>query len=202
MTSELNEDIVKEITDDELCEIFSKRYEKIEHVIQQKNDLGLKVQLIYSKSLKSFKIVLLDNQNREKSYFSFDTNNNNHIGSGDPVFLSISVDEDLRDKKFSWLLVGTLIGMIMKREYINLFRTSARCGSIGLNSDTIIGIDADASHGFWDHIGLKPGRFTWDLPMSERRMLPTSQSPFEKSITLDELSRKILDKSFIGGRNK
>jgi hypothetical protein len=33
-------------------------------------------------------------------------------------------------------------------------------------------------------------------------MLPTSQSPFEKSITLDELSRKILDKSFIGGRNK
>jgi hypothetical protein len=195
MSKKLDEDIVKEITDDEIREIFSKRSEKIEDVIQQKNDLGLKIQLNCSKSLKSFKIVLLDNQNREKSYFSLDSNNN-HIGSGYPVFLSISVDEDLRDKKFSWLLVGTLIGMIMKREYIDLFRTSARCGSIGLNSDTIIGIDADASSGFWHHIGLKPGRYTWDLPMSERRMLPTSESPFEKSITFHELSRKILDRTF------
>ena len=200
MSRELDEDIVREITDDELREIFSNRTDdKIEYAIQQKNELGLKLQLICSKSLKSFKIVLLDNENNEKGYFSFDSENS-HIGSGEPVFLSIEVDEDLRGKGFGWLLVGTLIGMIMNPEYKKLFTTSARSGSIGLNSDTILGIDADASDGFWDHIGLIPGRFTWDVPESKRRRLNTTESPFEKSITLGELSNKILNKSFMGGR--
>ena len=48
----------------------------------------------------------------------------------------------------------------MLHEYKALFRTSPRTGSIGLSGTTIFGIDADASDGYWDYIGLTPGRYT------------------------------------------
>jgi hypothetical protein len=176
---------------------------KIDNVIESMNRLGLKVQLLCSKRLCTFKVKIVDSNNVERGHFSFDSSNG-RIGSGEPIFLTIYLDEDLRGQNLSWLMVGTLITML--KEYIDLFRTSRRQGSIGLGPSTILGIDADASgsedheNTYWDNLGLVNGKYSWDKDMP--RSLITSETPFEKSTTLDALSHKILGKSFLGGGKK
>jgi hypothetical protein len=61
---------------------------------------------------------------------------------------------------------------------------------IGLSDLSILGIDADASVGFWDKIKLMDGRYTWDLSVPRRQGL--TERHFEKSTTLGQLSHEIL----------
>jgi len=198
MSRELDEDINMDITDDELREIFNKTPDKIDGVIEEKNRLGFKLHFFCSKDLKKVEVTLLDADNNQAGYFTFECSEG-RIGSCEPIFLTTEIDdEELRGKNFSWLMLGTLIGKL--KENIKMFDIEP---SIGLGPTTILGIDADASNGYWEHIGLHPTEHTWGSSDKPRK-LDTSESGFELTTTLTELSSKILREPFSssGGKRK
>jgi hypothetical protein len=197
MSRELDEDINMDITDEELREIFNKTPDKIDGVIEEKNRLGLKLHFFCSKDLKKVEVTLLDADNNQAGYVTFECSEG-RICSCEPIFLSTEIDdEELRGKNFSWLMLGTLISKL--KENIKIFEIEP---SIGLGPTTILGIDADASGGYWKHIGLHPTKYTWDT--DKPRRIDTSEAPFELTTTLTELSLKILGEPFSssGGRKK
>jgi hypothetical protein len=195
--------ISQEIPQGKLREIFYMNEHKIIKVIEELKENNLKVFFIYTTDKRlddkvvEAKIVLIDDNNEEKGHFTFSSVARD-LGSGEGISLTIYIEEDLHSKGFAWLMVGSLIYML--KDNIKLFTTSTRTGSIGLNKDTILGIDSDASEGYWEYIGLQPGRYTWDLPETRRPGL--AQSSFEKTTTLGELSKFVLDRPFEGGSKK
>jgi len=129
------------------------------------------------------KVVLHEiGNNNEMGYFQMYCANG--IGSGEPIFLTIEVDDNLRSKGYANLMIGFLIYML--RINIGQFNKNG----IGLSDLSILGIDADASGGFWDKIKLMDGRYTWDLSVPRRQGL--TERHFEKSTTLGQLSHEIL----------
>jgi hypothetical protein len=127
------------------------------------------------------------NDNVEKGEFTLQCSCG--ISSGESIFLSIFVEDYLQGNGFSILLIGTLIGILNEQKYKFHIK-----GGMELNNLTILGIDGDASAGFWDSIGLKEGRYTYMVYDSKRSEL--SERSMEKSITLNELSKNILNKTF------
>jgi len=89
--------------------------------------------------------------------------------SGHTLSMEISIDEEHQKKGYSTLLIRTLCKFISTME-IN-------CGA------QLLFIDADASAGFWDHIGMKPNRY-YD------RFTPDQEGGgYEKIITFEQLCK-------------
>jgi len=189
--------ISQEIPQPKLREIFSKNIPKIEKVIEELNKNKLKVFLDYRKlngKIVEAEIRLINTDTgEEKGHYNFEATSSEGI-QGSPVRNTINIDDELQGKGFAWLMVGSLIGML--KNDIHLFTKQG----IGLNTDTIVGIFADAGQGYWDHIGLTPGRYTWDLDVQRRS--GTGESMFEKTTTLGKLSMVVLGQSFGGGGGK
>ena len=100
-------------------------------------------------------------------YLFYSVKNNNHISSlwnkdecigefridgvfdsGNTCSLSIHIDDMYQGKGYSRLLIKNIIEHISK--------------TYTVRPDQLLFIDADASNGFWDHIGMKENRYGYD----------------------------------------
>jgi len=74
-------------------------------------------------------------------------NINGRFDTGETVDMGISLEDDFQNKKLSKLMVAALCEMIVL-DYPNI------------RKDQLFFIDADASGGFWDAMGMKVGRYS------------------------------------------
>jgi hypothetical protein len=97
----------------------------------------------------------------------------NCFDNGLTCSLTISIDDDYQSKGYSRMLLKELVTK-MKTNY-------------PIRSDQMFFIDADASNGFWDHIGMKYNRYGYDY--HGKRNL--EGKGYEKVIILTELEKWI-----------
>jgi len=95
--------------------------------------------------IREVKLLL---KNKEIGRFSLDGYklNNEFFDTGNTISMNINVDEEYQGKGYSKIMMRCMIDKIYK-EYPNI------------RQDQLLFIDADASNGFWSHVGMKPNRY-------------------------------------------
>ena len=141
----------------------------LELILSEKNLKALNfineidIMLDYNKSFGR-RVVTLSKNDIELGRF--------YIDGEDLLDMSIYIEEDsneLRGKGLAKLMIGFLIINMVKTELVR--------------KDQLVFIDADASAGFWDKIGMIPNRYY------ERNQRNISGSGYEKVITFSKLSK-------------
>lgn len=94
--------------------------------------------------------------------------------TGETCAVTISIDEAYQGRGYSRLLWTEMIQLI-KDEYPSI------------RSDQMFFIDADASAGYWDHIGFTPNRYGYDYKGNGDR----EGRGYEKVITLQKLKNRL-----------
>lgn len=94
--------------------------------------------------------------------------------TGETCAVTISIDEAYQGLGYSRLLWMEMIQLI-KDEYPSI------------RPDQMFFIDADASAGYWDHIGFKPNRYGYDYTGNRDR----EGRGYEKVITLQKLKNRL-----------
>ena len=107
------------------------------------NNLRQEVSHDIIEGYENFKITLFNNDNVEVGSFSIDGNGFN---TGEPMSMSIHIDEDLQGKGLSRYMIKTLTHYI-RENFPNI------------SDHQLLFIDVDASVGFWEHIGMKVNRY-------------------------------------------
>ncbi len=87
-------------------------------------------------------VTLLHNKKIGRFVIEGISNHSNHFNSGNPCSMSIGIDESYKGKGLSPIMIKYMIDNI-KRDYPNI------------RPDQYLYIDADASGGFWDSIGME-----------------------------------------------
>ena len=128
-------------------------------------------------NFKVYKAVLWDNlNNTEIGYFSI---SGPEFNTGETMSMNISIDDNYVGKGYARKLI--------KHNCANIRKNYPQ-----IRSDQLLLIDADASEGFWEKIGMKINRYGIDS--NTRRNL--EGKGYEKSITFNELCK------FGGGKRK
>ena len=128
-------------------------------------------------NFKVYKAVLWDNlNNSEVGYFEI---SGPEFDTGETMSMGISIDDNYIGKGYA-------------RELIKHNCANIRKNYPQIRSDQLLLIDADASEGFWDKIGMKVNRYGIDSNTTRN----LEGRGYEKSITFNELCK------FGGGKRK
>jgi hypothetical protein len=128
----------------------------------------------------------LYNQNNEQiGYFSIEGNQTNNIlfNSGNTISMNISIEDEYKKRGLSRLMVSSLLKYCLKQDPF-------------IRKDQLLTIDGDGSGGFWEHIGMKQGRYSY---MSNERAVTKLNHEtvgYEKEITFSDLSFWALGKRY------
>jgi len=87
-------------------------------------------------------VTLINNKKIGRFVIEGISNHSNHFNSGNPCSMSISIDELYKGRGLSPIMIKYMIDNI-KRDYPNI------------RGNQYLYIDADASGGFWDSIGME-----------------------------------------------
>ena len=95
--------------------------------------------------------------------------------TGETCAVTISIDEAYQRLGYSRLLWNEIINQIEK-EYP------------AIRPDQMFFIDADASAGYWDHLGFTPNRYGYDYTGNRKNL---EGRGYEKVITFTHLKRRL-----------
>lgn len=101
-------------------------------------------------------------------------NGNDFFDSGNPISMTIYINNDYRGNNLARLMVGELLLQCIKEFPVRV--------------DQILLIDADGSAGFWDSIGMKQGRYSWNGPNLREPLVQREAAGYEKEITFSDLA--------------
>jgi hypothetical protein len=132
------------------------------------------LKLFYSKN-DSKKIQIFKN-NIEVASFAIYSNNKFNLS----MEIRIEEESNLQNKGLAKLMIGLLLLKLIEE-------------NPNIRKDQLLVIDGDASGGFWDHIGMKQGRYSY---MSNRKTNQTNLEVYgyEKEITFSNISMWALNK--------
>lgn len=119
------------------------------------------MELLYTKNGKEREVCLYYNNNNI-GHFTVDEHN--------MYSMSIGIDDEYQGKGYSKIMILTMLNK-MKEELPNI------------HSDIMFFIDADASAGYWDHIGMTTNRYGYDY-YGKRKL---EGCGYEKVITFAKL---------------
>ena len=130
-------------------------------------------------SSPTYKKIILEREGVEVGRFSAGGGllGINHIfDTGKTIDMGISLDDDLQKHKLSKLMVAALCKMLIL-EYPKI------------RKDQLFFIDADASGGFWDVMGMKEGRYSYMGKRNNSKLREKLEGEgYEKSITFSDMS--------------
>jgi hypothetical protein len=116
--------------------------------------------------------------NKEVSEFSILCNQ--HI-SGISLHMEIRIEDPTLNKKgLAQLMIGLLLIKLIEK-------------NPNIRYDQLLFVDGDASNGFWDHIGMKKGRYSYMLDRKTKQTNLESYG-YEKEITFSNISMWALNK--------
>lgn len=122
--------------------------------------------IYYCKKNLSRKVELINNHKIIGDFCIY-----GELNSGTTCSMTISIEDDYQKKGYSRILMNSLIERINNEMYVR--------------PDQLLFIDADASGGFWDHIGMTENRYGFDY--NGRRDF--EGRGYEKCITWYKLNR-------------
>ena len=136
-------------------------------------------------SIPTYKKIILEREGVEVGRFSAGgrlIGNNPHIfDTGETIDMGIYLDDDLQKHKLSKLMVAALCKMLIL-EYPKI------------RKDQFFLIDADASGGFWDVMGMKEGRYSYMGKRNNSNLHEKLEGAgYEKSITFSDMSNWALN---------
>lgn len=123
-------------------------------------------------------IQILNVNNKKVGEFALSgdsiVNGNEFFDSGNPISMTIYIDNNYRGNNLARLMVGELLLQCIKEFPVRV--------------DQLLLIDADGSGGFWDSIGMIQGRYSWNGPNLREPLISREASGYEKEITFSDLA--------------
>ena len=141
------------------------------------NNFKINNETIITENYIIYTSYLLNQNNEQIGYFSFEgkQTNNTLFNSGNTISMNISIEDDYQKRGLSRLMVASLLKYCL--EQIPTIR-----------KDQLLTIDGDGSGGFWEHIGMKEGRYSYMRDERATTKLNHETVGFEKEITFSDLS--------------
>ena len=141
------------------------------------NNFKINNKTIITENYIIYTSYLLNENNKQIGYFSFEGKQANNIlfNSGNTISMNINIEDDYQKRGLSKLMVSSLLKYCLEQN---------SC----IRKDQLLTIDGDGSGGFWEHIGMKEGRYSYMRDERAMTKLNHETVGYEKEITFSDLS--------------